>query len=280
MNFLAVTGRVRSDLGSFLSRAARAFKVLTNLLASGAGCVEIFLCVSLDLRSTAPSCSNFVAKLSEAVSQLGLIDRRGKLLGGEEALRLNCARLAIVALRDIENDRVCMQLWRDIAIDRAGGIVLELGGYKFASGLGLMIAADAGLRVVFELVEGNADALPVGFTDTLIAADEGGQRDGFGRGKGCIPTGTVFHRLDGLAVGILIFIGRSLSHNLLAGLWMLTLAEFRKVLGGNGPGKAELPDQSPLPLTRDDAALRPIVLFLRGELCLVVGLRLSGGERF
>src|SRR5580704_13875037 len=251
MNFLAVTGRVRSDLGSFLSRAARAFKVLTNLLASGAGCVEIFLCVSLDLRSTAPSCSNFVAKLSEAVSQLGLIDRRGKLLGGEEALRLNCARLAIVALRDIENDRACMQLWRDIAIDRAGGIVLELGGYKFASGLGLMIAADAG-----------------------------GQRDGFGRGKGCIPTGTVFHRLDGLAVGILIFIGRSLSQNLLAGLWMLTLAEFRKVLGGNGPGKAELPDQSPLPLTRDDAALRPIVLFLRGELCLVVGLRLSGGERF
>jgi hypothetical protein len=96
------------------------------------------------------------------------------LLGGEEALRLDCARLAIVALRDIENDRVSMQLWRDIPIDRTGCIVLELGGYEFASGLGGMIAADAGLRVVFELVEGNADALTVGFTDTLIAADEGG----------------------------------------------------------------------------------------------------------
>src|SRR5208282_3389810 len=113
----------------------RAFKVLTYLLASGAGCVEIFLCVSLDLRSTAPPCRNFVTKLSEAVSQLGLIDRRGKLLGGEEALWLNCARLAIVALRDIENDRVSMQLWRDIPIDRAGRIVFKLGGYKFASGL-------------------------------------------------------------------------------------------------------------------------------------------------
>jgi hypothetical protein len=40
----------------------------------------------------------------------------------------------------------------------------------------------------------------------------------------------VFHSLDGLAVGILIFIGRSLPHKLLAGLWMLALAEFREVL--------------------------------------------------
>src|SRR5450755_1311646 len=64
MNFLAVTGRVRSDLGSFLPRAARAFEVFTNLLASGAGCVEVFLCISLDLRSTAPPCRNFVTKLS------------------------------------------------------------------------------------------------------------------------------------------------------------------------------------------------------------------------
>src|ERR1700691_719695 len=136
MNFLAVTGRVRGDLGGFLPRAARAFEVFTSLLASGTGCVEIFLRVSLDLRSTAPPCRNFVTKLSEAVSQLGLIDRRGKLLGSEEALWLDCARLAIVALRDIENDCVSMQLWRDIPIDRTGCIGLELGAYKFPTGLG------------------------------------------------------------------------------------------------------------------------------------------------
>src|ERR1039458_6871543 len=181
MNFLAVTGRVRSDLGSFFPRAASAFEVFTYLLASGAGCVEIFLCVYLDLRSTAPPCRNFVTEVSEAVSQLGLIDRRGKLLGGEEALRLDRARLAIIALREIENDRVSMQLWRDIPIDRTGCIVLKFGDDKFASGLGRMIAADAGLRVVFELVEGNADALSVGFAHTLIAADKSGQRDRFGR---------------------------------------------------------------------------------------------------
>ncbi len=71
-----------------------------------------------------------------------------------------------------------------------------------------------------------------------------------------------------------------MSHKLLAGLWMLALAKFRKVLGRNGLGKAELRDQSSLPFARDDAALRPIVLFLRGELGLVVGLRLACGERF
>src|SRR5580692_8469971 len=152
MDLLAVPRRVRSDLGSFFSRAPGAFKVLTNLLAPGTGSVEIFLCVSLDLRSTAPPCRNFVTKLSEAVSQLGLIDRRGKLLGGEEALRLDRARLAAFALGDVENDRVCVQLWGDVAIDGAGCIVFELGGDKPARGLGRMIAADAGLCVVFELV--------------------------------------------------------------------------------------------------------------------------------
>ena len=160
MYFLAVTCRVRSNLGSFLPRAARAFKVCTDLLAPGAGCVEIFLCVSLDLRGTAPPCRDFVTKLAEAVRQLGLIDGRGKLLRGEQALRLNRARLAIVALGDIENNRVCVQLWRDVAIDRTGGIVLELGGYKFASGLGRMIPAYAGLGVVFELVEGKGSLRP------------------------------------------------------------------------------------------------------------------------
>ena len=34
-----------------------------------------------------------------------------------------------------------------------------------------MIPAYAGLCVAFELVKGNADALPVGFAKTLIGAD-------------------------------------------------------------------------------------------------------------
>jgi len=81
-----------------------------------------------------------------------LIDGRGELLRGEETLGLDGARLAVVALRNIENHGVRVQLWRDITIDWAGCIVLKLGGYKFPCRLGEMIAADAGLCVVFELV--------------------------------------------------------------------------------------------------------------------------------
>src|SRR5882724_9909049 len=152
MNLLAVTGRVRGDLGSFLPGAACAFEVLTNLLAPWTGWVEVFLRVALNLWRAAPARRDFVTKLAQFVSQLGLIDGRGELLRGEEALRLDRARLAIGPLGDVENDRVGMQLRRDIAIDRAGGIVLEFGGDKSARSFGRMIAADASLRVVFELV--------------------------------------------------------------------------------------------------------------------------------
>jgi len=119
---------------------AGAFEVLANLLAAGTGCVEILLRVALDLRRAAPTCRNFVAKLAQSVGQLGLIDGRGELLRGEKALRLDGAWLAVVALGDVENDCVCMQLRRDVAIDRTGRVVLEFGGNKLARGLGWMIA--------------------------------------------------------------------------------------------------------------------------------------------
>src|SRR5271157_5965438 len=115
------------------------------------------------------------------------------------------------------------------------------------------------------------------FADALIAADQRGERDRFGRGKGRIPSGSVLHRFDDLAVGVLIFIGRPLPNKLLAGLRVLTLAEFREVVGGDRPGKTKLRGQSALPLACDDAALRPIVLLLGGEFLLVVSLRLACG---
>ena len=88
----------------------------------------------------------------------------------------------------------------------------------------------------------------------------------------------MLHRLDPLAVGILIFIGRSLPHKLLPGLWMLALAEFREVFGRDSFGKAELLREAALPLPCCDSALRPIVLLLGGEFLLVVTLRLARGE--
>jgi hypothetical protein len=108
-----------------------------------------------------------------------------------------------------------------------------------------MVAADAGLRRVFELIKGNADGLAVRFAGTLIAAGKRGEQDRLGRGQGRIPTGSVLHCLDGLAVGILILIRRSLPHELLAGLRMLALAEPCEVFGRHSPGKAEMPASRP-----------------------------------
>jgi hypothetical protein len=99
-----------------------------------------------------------------------------------------------------------VQLWRDIAIDRAGGIVLKLGGDKLARSLGRMVAADAGLCVAFELVKGNADALPMRFADALVTTHKSGERYRFRSGKGGIPSGPVLHGLDGLSLSILILI--------------------------------------------------------------------------
>ncbi len=155
-------------------------------------------------------------------------------------MRLNRPWLAVVAFGDVENHHVRVQLWRHIAIDQPGGIVLKLGGDKLARSLGRMVAADAGLCVAFELVKGNADALPMRFADALIATHKSSERDRFRSGKGGIPTSPVLHRLDGLAFSILIFIGRSLAHQLFARLWMLAQAKIREVLGRDRPGKSEL----------------------------------------
>src|SRR5208337_4951001 len=130
MDLFTVAGRVGGDFGGLFSCAARASEVFTNLLAARTGCVEILLRVSLDLWGAASSSRNLITELAQFVGQLGLIDGRGELLRGEEAVRLNGAGLAVVALRDIENDSGSVQLWRDLAIDRAGCIVLKLGGDK------------------------------------------------------------------------------------------------------------------------------------------------------
>src|SRR5208282_5379138 len=76
MDFFTVAGRVCGDFGGLFPRAARAFEVITNLLAAGTGCVEVFLRVSLDLGRSAPPGRNFVTELAEFVGKFRLIDGR------------------------------------------------------------------------------------------------------------------------------------------------------------------------------------------------------------
>ena len=135
--FFSVAGGVRGNLCGLFAGAAGAFQVLTNLLAARTRCVEILLRVALDLRRAAAASGDFVAERAKPVGQLGLIDGGGELLRREETLRLNGARLAVVALGHIEDDGVGVKLRRNVTIDRAGGVMLELRRNELACRLRL-----------------------------------------------------------------------------------------------------------------------------------------------
>jgi hypothetical protein len=118
--------------------------------------------VALDLRRAASPNGDLVTELAKAVGQFRLIYGGGELLRGEEALRLNGAGLAAVAFSDVKDDGMGVELRSNVTIDRAGGVVFELGSYEFRRCFGRMISADAGLRVDFKLLKRNAHTLAVG----------------------------------------------------------------------------------------------------------------------
>lgn len=143
---------------------------LQNLLTAGAGRIQIFLAISLNLRGAASANGNLIPQFFQSEGQFGLIDGCGKLLRIEEALRLDGAWLTVLALSNIENDSVSMELRRHIPVHRASRVVLELGGHEFACCLGRMVSANARLRVVFQLFERDADTVTVRLTYAVIAA--------------------------------------------------------------------------------------------------------------
>ena len=106
-----------------------------------------------------------------------MVNGGSELLRCEQALWLDGARLAILALGEIEDNRVGVKLGRNITIDWAGGVVLKLRGDKFGRRLGRMISADASLGVVLKLLQGDTNALAMGHADVVIAANERGERD-------------------------------------------------------------------------------------------------------
>ncbi len=163
---------MRGNLSSLPSTAAGALHILTNLLTPRAGSVEVFLGVALNFWRSASANSDFITEILQSVHEFGLIDGGCELLRGEEALRLDCARLTILALGQIEDYRMGMELWGNIPIHRASCIVLEFGGNEFACCLRRMVPADSGLRIVFELFKGGADALAVRFSHPIISADQ------------------------------------------------------------------------------------------------------------
>jgi hypothetical protein len=228
---------VRGYLGSLLSTAACTLHILTNLLTPRAGSVEVFLGIALDLWRSASANGDFIAEILQAVREFGLIDGGRELLRSEKALRLDRPRLTILALGQIENDGMGMQLWRNIPIHWTSCIMLEFSSDEFARSLWRMVPSDAGLRIVLELFKGCGDALSVRLTHPIIASHESRQRNRLWGGKGSVPSGPMLHCLNGFSFGILVLVGRSLSNKLFACLRVLPLAELSKILSRNSTGK-------------------------------------------
>ena len=164
--------------------------------------------------------------------------------------------------------------------ESARGVMLKFGRDELCRRLWRVVPSDPRLRIVLKLLQRHANAFPMCVPHPIIAPDKGSERNGFRRGKGSIPSGAVLHRLDGLSVGVLVLVGRSLPDQLFSCFRVLALAEPCKILGRNRTGETESGGELALPLAPDFTFLRPVILLLRREFLRVIGLRLAGGKWF
>src|SRR5579871_1361080 len=126
-----------------------------------------------------------------------------------------------------------MELRCRVSIYRAGGVVLEGCGHKSAGGFGSVVAADASLRVAFQLIESEGHGLAMRFANLVITSHQGRQRDGLRRGESSVPTCTVFHGRDSPPVFGLVFVCDPVLDQFFAGSRMLAFCE---------PGKLQRAD--------------------------------------
>ncbi len=173
-----------------------------------------------------------------------------------------------------------VQLGSGVALDRPRRVVLEGRGGEFACGLRRADVADPRLGVPLQLAQGYPNTLAMRFPHPLVAAYKRGQRDRLWRGEGRIPPGPVLDGRDLLAVLAFVGLRHLMADQLLFRVRMLAFAQSGEMLGTDRPRQTPLAGQSALPLAVTLLILAPVVLLLRRELALVIGLRLAGGERF
>jgi len=116
----------------------------------------------------------------------------------------------------------------------------------------------------------------MGFPHPIIAAHKSGKRYRLRRRECRVPPGAM------LGAGHLSakfpFIGSRnlMPYELLFRVRMLAFTQSYKVFGTNAPLQPPLLGESALPLTVTLLIAAPVVLFLRGKLPHMVGLRLAG----
>src|SRR5579884_2976279 len=141
-----------------------------------------------------------------------------------------------------------MKLRSCVSIDGPGGVMLELGSNKLPGGFSSMVAADAGLHILFQFIQRGIDGLAVCLARTVISADKGRERYGFWGGKRSIPTGTMLDGSNGLSICRLVLMPLAVLDKLLASLRMLAFTQTRKFFRADRSGETEVPGKPAMPL--------------------------------
>lgn len=165
-----------------------------------------------------------VAETLQPHGEFGAVHTCRIVLRLKETTLLQRARLAILPLCDVEDHSMGMKLRRCVSINWTRSVMLEGCCYKLSSRLRRMNIADAGLRVVLQFMQCNANAFAMCFTHTLITANESCYRYRLWCGERRIPTCAMFRA--GNLPAILVFIGscRLVLNELRGAYWMLSFA--------------------------------------------------------
>jgi hypothetical protein len=228
------------NLSGFRAWIAAACDGLHDLLPTRAGRIKILLRIAFDVGRAAPPWLDLIPQRTELIGQVGLVDGCCELLGLEQTARLQSAHGSILALCHIEDHRMGVKLRRGISVDRASGVMLKSGGNESPGGFGGMVAADAGLRIVLQLVKSEGNGPTMCLANLVIAAHESRQRNGFRRREGSVPTGTMLDGCNGPPVVRLVFMGDTMLHKLFAGRRMLTFGQAGKLQGSHPAREAKL----------------------------------------
>src|SRR5215471_17404431 len=93
-----------------------------------------------------------------------------------------------------------------------------------------MIATDAGLDILFQLIQGHIDALAMCRSDALITSDQGREGYTLGCAESCVPCCAMRHRPNGFFLAIGILVAGSVLDKLLFGDRVLTIGKAGEVL--------------------------------------------------
>jgi hypothetical protein len=175
VKFLTVPCTMSSDLRSACTISTNFLQVADDLFPTWARRVKILLAVALNLRLTMFAAFKLITQPVQPQGEFRTIDGCHVVLRLEKAALLKRARLAVLTLRHVEDNRVRVKLGRSVAIHWAGCIVLEGRSNELAGRLRRMHVADAGLGIPFQFSESHANTFAVRITDTIIASNKGGE---------------------------------------------------------------------------------------------------------